>query len=260
MTASPELRILENSQELAAEAADLFVWLGRQAIHANGCFRVALAGGSTPRALHRALTAPDPAPQVDWTKVEFFFGDERGVPPNHPESNFGMADDTLFRPLGIRPQQIFRMTGEAADLDQAALDYEAVLRRQFGTAAPAWPHFDLILLGLGEDGHTASLFPDTAALDERTRLVIANRSPKGIAQRLTLTVPVVNQARAVVFLVSGSGKAIAAQSVLEAREADSRRFPAKLIRPEQGRLIWLLDQAAAAELTLSKQRLVSHEE
>ncbi|TAJ07616.1 MAG: 6-phosphogluconolactonase [Nitrospirae bacterium] len=260
MNAGPELRILENGRELAAEAADLFVWLGNQAIPNKGRFRVALSGGSTPTILHRALATPDLAKQVDWTKVEFFFGDERGVPPDHPESNFGMADATLFRPLGVKPDRIFRMHGEAKDQEQAAREYEAVLHRQFGTKPPAWPHFDLILLGLGEDGHTASLFPGSEALHERTRLVVPSRSPKRVPQRLTLTVPIVNQAQTVVFLVSGAGKAAVVRQVLEGRETDRAQLPAQLIRPEQGRLIWFLDQAAASELALSKQGLVSHEE
>nr|MBI3613189.1 6-phosphogluconolactonase [Nitrospirota bacterium] len=260
MNAGPELRILENSLELAAEAADLFVWLGKQALQAGGQFRVALSGGSTPKALHRALAAPGLARQLDWTKVEFFFGDERGVPPDHPESNFGMADATLFRPLGVKHDRIFRMHGEAKDQEQAAREYEAVLHRQFGTKPPAWPRFDLILLGLGEDGHTASLFPGTEALHERTHLVLPSRSPKGAPRRLTLTVPIVNQAQTVVFLVSGGGKAAVVKHVLEGQESDRARLPAQLIRPEQGRLIWFLDQAAASELALSKQGLVSHEE
>lgn len=260
MNAGPELRILENSRELAAEAADLFAWLGNQAIQNKGRFRVALSGGSTPRALHGELTMPRLAGQVDWEKVEFFFGDERGVPPDHPDSNFGMADATLFRPLGVKQDRIFRMHGEAKDQEQAAREYEALLHRQFGTKPPAWPRFDLILLGLGEDGHTASLFPGSEVLRERTRLVLPSRSPKGVPQRLTLTVPIVNQAQTVVFLVSGGGKAAVVRQVLEGRETDHTRLPAQLIRPEQGRLIWFLDQAAASELALSKQGLVSHEE
>ena len=260
MSAGPELHIIENSEEVAAEAADLFVWLGKQAIQTGGRFRVALSGGSTPRALHRALAAPGLARQLDWTKVEFFFGDERCVPPDHPESNYGMADATLFRPLGIAAQQVFRMHGEAKDQNQAAREYEAVLHRQFGTKPPTWPHFDLILLGLGEDGHTASLFPGTEALHERIRLVVPNRSPKGVAPRLTLTIPIVNQAQTVVFLVSGGSKASVVKQVLEGRETDRNRPPAQLIHPEQGRLIWFLDRAAASELALSKQGLVSHEE
>ncbi len=260
MSAGPELHIIENSGKLAAEAADLFIWLGNQVIQTGGRFRVALSGGSTPKALHSALAAPSLARQLDWTQVEFFFGDERCVPPDHPESNFGMADETLFRPLAIKQDRIFRMNGEAEDRNQAAREYEAVLHRRFGTKPPAWPRFDLILLGLGEDGHTASLFPGTDVLNERTRLVVASRSPKGIAHRLTFTIPVVNQARTVVFLVNGSGKAAVAKQILEGSPSGGTRFPAQLIHPEQGRLIWFLDQPAASELALSKQGLVSHEE
>lgn len=259
MGGRPELRIFDEARELAAEAADLFVWLAGQAIGRGGRFRVALSGGSTPRALYRALAEPALARRVDWTTVEFFFGDERGVPPDHPESNFGLANQALFRPLGIPEDHVFRMKGESADVESAARDYEALLRRQFHAEPPAWPHFDLILLGLGEDAHTASLFPGTPALHEQTRLVVPNRAPQGIPLRLTLTAPVVNQARTVVFLVSGSAKAEAVKHVLE-DPGDGDRWPAKLIRPAQGRLLWFLDQPAAAGLTVARQQIVSHEE
>jgi len=259
MSGRPELRIFDEARELAAEAADLVVWLAGQAIGRGGRFRVALSGGSTPRALYRALTEPALARQVDWTAVEFFFGDERGVPPDHPESNFGLADQALFRPLGVDESRIFRMKGESADAEAAARDYEALLRRQFHAEPPAWPRFDLVLLGLGEDAHTASLFPGTPALRETSRLVVPNRAPQGIAQRLTLTAPVVNQAQTVVFLVSGASKAEAVQHVLE-DPGDGDRWPAKLIRPAPGRLLWFLDQPAAARLTVARQQIVSHEE
>lgn len=259
MAARPELRIFHEARELAAEAADLFVWLGGQAIRSAGRCRVALSGGSTPRALYEQLTVPALARQLDWAKVDFFFGDERGVPPDHPESNFGTAHEALFRPLGIAPERIFRMPGEAADIEAAAHEYEAVLRRELRAPAPAIPRFDLILLGLGEDGHTASLFPGAPALEERTRLVVPARSPKGIPQRLTVTVPVVNQAASVVFLVSGPSKAEAVRHVLE-DPADSGRWPAKLVQPAQGRLLWFLDQPAASQLTVAKRQIVSHEE
>ena len=259
MSAGPELHICDNGQELATEAADLCIWLGKQAIHERGRFRVALAGGSTPRSLYNVLAQPGSAKQLDWSKAELFFGDERCVPPDHPDSNFRMADETLLRPLGIGQGRIFRMQGETADPEQAARDYDATLRRQFGVTPPARPSFDLILLGLGEDGHTASLFPGTNALQEKAGLVATSRSPQGIAQRLTLTIPIVNQARTVVFLVSGGSKASVVRQVLEGPQPGGL-FPAQLIRPEQGRLIWLLDRAAAAELTVSKQQLASHEE
>jgi 6-phosphogluconolactonase len=266
MSPAPELRILDDVREVAQEAADLFVWLGKQAIATGGTFRVALSGGSTPKELYGRLAAPDLSGQLDWKKVELYFGDERCVPPDHPESNFGMADATLFRPLKIAPERIFRMRGEAADPHEAARHYEAVIRSQFGTPAQMWPSFDLILLGLGEDGHTASLFPGTPALDERVRLVVANQAPRGVTNRLTLTAIAINQARAVMFLVSGAGKADAVRTVIEGQgkqqqdESFDRRVPARLIKPVNGRLIWFLDRAAAAGLTVAKQSVISHEE
>jgi 6-phosphogluconolactonase len=260
MAAAPEIRIFNEAEDLACEAADLFVWLGGQAIASSGRFRVALSGGSTPKTMQGLLAGEAFDGQVDWRRVEFYFGDERCVPPDHPESNYGMAEATLFRPLRIPPEQVFRMAGEAFDPAQAARDYEGLIRTRFGTPAPDWPRFDLVILGLGEDGHTASLFPGTRALDERERLVVDNRSPRGVPSRLTCTAPLINQAQAVLFLVSGASKAAAARAVLEDRDRDPARFPAKLIRPVQGRLIWFLDRAAASELTLAKQQVVSHEE
>ena len=260
MAGQMEIRIFNDVQDLAREAADLFVWLGGQAISGGGVFRVALAGGSTPKAIHAMLVEPVFAGQLDWRRVEFYFGDERCVPPDHAESNYGMANATLFQPLRIKPEQIFRMAGEAGDPAQAARDYETLLRARFACPAPGWPRFDLVLLGMGDDGHTASLFPGTAALQERQRLIVANQSPRGIPTRLTFTAALINQAREVLFLVSGAAKAEVAQTVLEGRDVDPARFPARLIRPEQGRLLWFLDGAAAAQLTTAKQQVVSHEE
>jgi 6-phosphogluconolactonase len=262
MTTAPELRILDSPEAVAQEAADLFAWLAQEAVKTSGHCRVALSGGSTPRALYAVLVR-DFAGQVPWPRVEFFFGDERAVPPAHEASNFRLADEHLFRPLKISSQQIFRMQGEASDLDAEAHRYDALLRQQCQSPASAWPRFDVVLLGLGDDAHTASLFPGTAALAEQQRLVTTNRSPQGVAHRLTLTVPAINQARAVMFLVTGASKARAVQAVLEdppQGRPDPMRLPARLIHPSEGRLIWLLDQAAAADLTISKQQIVSHEE
>jgi 6-phosphogluconolactonase len=259
---APELRVLNDRKELAGEAAELFVWLGKQVIEQGGRFQVTLSGGSTPRALYATLASRPFSEQLDWKRVEFYFGDERCVPPDHPESNFRMAEEALFGPLKIAPERIFRMKGEA-DPDEAARQYEALIRERFGAAPPTCPSFDLVLLGLGEDAHTASLFPDTPALGEQGRLVVANQSPQGVKNRLTLTAAAINQAQTVVFLVSGASKAEAVCSVLDERDRrglDSRRLPAQLIRPVEGRLIWLLDGAAAAGLTIAKQGIVSHEE
>lgn len=257
---NPEVRILDDGKELAREAADLFVWLGEQALREGRPFRVALSGGSTPRALHAALAGPPFAHRLDWSRLEFYFGDERCVPPDHPESNYGMANETLFRPLKIAEDQVSRMAGEASDHDQAARQYEEVVRARVCPTGSLWPEFDLVLLGLGEDAHTASLFPGTAALDESRRLVMANTAPQGIKNRITLTAPAINHARTVVFLVSGAGKAKAVESVLHDRSVDARRAPAKLIRPVAGRMIWFLDRAAASTLPVSQQDLTYDEE
>ncbi|MGH7259373.1 MAG: 6-phosphogluconolactonase [Nitrospiraceae bacterium] len=258
MSAS-ELRILEHGDELAREAVDFVVWLGEQAIAHHGRFRLALSGGSTPKALYTLLAGAALATRLDWSRAAFFFGDERCVPPDHADSNFRMANETLLKPLKIAQDRVFRMRGEDAP-DTAARHYEDSIRKEFGVAAPARPSFDLILLGLGDDGHTASLFPQTQVLSEGQRLVVPNQAPQGVKQRLTFTVPLINHAQTVVFLVSGASKAPAVLAVLEEKTADSRRYPAKLVQPENGRLIWFLDRAAAAELATEQQRVVSHEE
>lgn len=259
MAHAREIRIMQDGDELAREAAELFLWLGEQALAANGRFRVALAGGTTPATLHATLASSEYAHRLDWKKVRFFFGDERCVPPSHAESNFGMANATLFQPLKIAPEQIFRMKGEEPP-EAAARQYEQLLRQEWLGSDPSLPRFDLILLGLGEDGHTASLFPGTSALHEQTRLVVPGTAPKGIQARVTLTFPVLNRASVVLFLATGRQKAGIARMVLEKAPADAPSLPAALVCPASGRLIWFLDRAAAAELTASRQGMSSHEE
>ena len=245
---------------MAREAADFFIWLAGQAKEGAGPVRIALSGGSTPEALYKILATADLAARVKWQAVEFYFGDERCVPPDHPESNFRLADVTLFQPLRIDRKNIFRMEGELQDPNQGARNYEALLRRKFGGSASGWPRFDLLLLGMGDDGHTASLFPGTPALDEREHLVLANHAPRGVRDRITFTAPLINAAKIVLFLVCGASKAPAAKAVLEDGGQDPHTFPSRLIRPSQGRLIWFLDRSAAADLSLARQQVVSHEE
>lgn len=190
----------------------------------------------------------------------FLFGDERCVPPDHPESNFAMAQATLFQPLRIAPEQIFRMKGEAEDPADAARLYEATLRQLTHCSPPAFPQIDLVLLGLGEDGHTASLFPGSPALDDPAHAVTVTESPKGVPHRLTLTLGVINQATVVLFLVNGADKAPMVRAVLESVNAAERALPASRVAPESGQLIWLVDQAAAGQLTThSSQRLRGEE-
>lgn len=260
MTVAAEVRIFQDPEELAREAAEFCIWLAGQSIAGTGRFRVALSGGSTPRTLYAMLASPPLATQVDWAHVEFYFGDERCVSPDHPESNYRTANAALFQPLHISPENVFRMAGDAPDPNEAARGYEALLRRQFGVPAPGWPCFDLVLLGLGDDAHTASLFPGTKALEESARLVVPNQASRGVRERITFTAPLINAAKVILLLVCGADKASAVHAVLEGAKPETKRYPAQLIRPSQGRLIWFLDRAAASGLTVAKQQVVSHEE
>ncbi len=235
------LRILEDPAGLAATAAREFAARAAGAVRERGRFAVALAGGSTPRSAYELL-ARDYADGVDWRRVHFFFGDERPVPPDHPDSNYRMAREALL--AKVPAGSVHRMRGELPP-EEAALLYEEELRSFF--AGEPVPRFDLILLGLGEDGHTASLFPHTRALEETGRLVVANPVPKLGTTRITLTLPVINAARAVIFLVSGREKAEALRAVLGG-SADPRQYPARLVRPVAGELLWLADRTAAASL------------
>lgn len=226
--------------------------VGTAAIAARGRFLIALSGGSTPRSLYTRLASPDCADRLDWSRVQVLFGDERAVPPTHADSNFAMADQTLFTPLRLAPAQIHRMRGED-EPEAAAAQYENTLRRFTAGGGGAWPILDLVLLGMGEDGHTASLFPNGPELHERTRWVTPSYSPQGTRTRLTLTLGVINRASVVLFLVAGANKATVVRHLLEPQTDDAVRYPAALVQPVAGQLVWYLDQAAAAKLTRSQQ-------
>ena len=237
--------MLPGGDALAEEAARQFETAARTAIESGGTFRVALSGGSTPRAVHDRLTRAPHRRGIDWGRVHFFFGDERCVPPDSDRSNYRMARETLFEPLRIRPDRIFRMKGEAPP-KEAAAEYarllEAELRRERG-----WPSFDFVFLGLGTDGHTASLFPGTRALEEKTAPATANWVPKLREWRLTATYPLLNAARRVVFLVAGDEKRAAASTILK-RRPGWRELPAARVRPRRGTVLWLLDEEAGGNL------------
>jgi 6-phosphogluconolactonase len=243
------IRPVATARELSHAAAELFVSLGQQAMAARHRFTIALAGGSTPRRLY-ALLATDPwRSQLDWSAVECFFGDERAVAPEHAESNYRMAHDALLGPLAVPAPRIHRMQAERADLAAAAADYQAELAKVFDLSVDAPPPvFDLVLLGLGSDGHTASLFPHTEALLVDLAWVAANEVPQLDTHRMTLTLPVLNRAANVIFLVTGADKAAVLAEVLEG-PPDPARLPSQSIRPSAGNLLWLVDQAAAAQLT-----------
>ncbi len=235
----PNVRVFEDPRDLEEAAAESFVEQARKAIEDTERFAVALAGGSTPKRAYEVLAKEYGEPgDLDWSKVHAFFGDERTVPPDHADSNYRMAHDALLSHVPVG--SVHRMHGELDPPEAAAL-YEEDLEAFFGT-----PRFDLVLLGIGEDGHTASLFPRTPALDARDRWAVENPVEKLDTVRLTLTVPTINAARTVVFLVAGEGKAEALKKILES-DADPHDYPAKLVRPATGP-VWLVDEAAAGLL------------
>jgi len=240
--ASVQFTVRRSVAEAAATTADRFVDAARRAFDERGRFYVALSGGSTPKQVYPLLASPPRRDAVDWSRVEFFWGDERAVPPDHPESNFGVAYQMLLANLAhVRPEAIHRMPAEARDLDAAALAYEAEMRLTFELRGTKPPSFDLIWLGMGPDGHVASLFPGTAGLDERERWVIANWVPSLKAWRMSLTFPVLNAAREEIVVTTGSAKADALRRV---RGGDSD-LPAARLRPS--RLEWIVDAAASGE-------------
>jgi 6-phosphogluconolactonase len=244
MTCIRIVEVLPTPAALFHAAAEEFNRLGRAAIAERGRFTVALSGGSTPRSLY-SLLAKDYA-GFPWGDTFLFFGDERHVPPDHPDSNYRMVNEALLSKVPVPASNVYRVTAENPDANAAALEYEDKLRKFFKLAPGEFPHFDLILLGLGPDGHTASLFPDSEGLKEQSRLVIANWVEKFNTHRITFTFPVLNHATDVMFLSSGENKADMVREILEGHHVPP--FPAQQIEPE-GRLVWMLDQAAAAKLT-----------
>lgn len=240
MASPPEIRVLSSAEDLFQAAAAEFVSLAQSAVRANGRFTVALAGGSTPKSLYQLLANRSDLP---WDKMYFFFGDERHVPPDHPDSNYRMAYVAMLSK--VPPENVFRVRTEARDAVAAAADYQQTLQSFFHLGPGEFPGFDLMLLGLGPDGHTASLFPGSAALQETRRLVVANWVEEFHSYRITFTYPVLNHAACVLFLVSGQEKAHALHQIIEGA-AD---LPAKQVHPAGGKLLWMIDRAAASGLS-----------
>ncbi len=253
-----EVRILDDAEDVARAAAGEFRRRAEDAIADRGRFAAALSGGSTPRLLFRALTKPA-AGDLPWNRIHLFWGDERTVPPDHPDSNFRMVHEELLSRVAVPAANIHRMRGEDPDPAAAAADYEAELRGFFGLGPGQVPRFDLVFLGMGADGHTASLFPRSEALIARERLVAAPWIEALGSRRLTLTTPVLNHATCVVFLVVGGDKAATLRRVLE----DPRRpveLPAQSVDPEDGELLWLVDAPAGRLLSLRFRRWPSKAE
>src|SRR6266576_5146757 len=248
MTTNQEVRILADANSIAKTAAAEFLQAARESVSEKGSFSVALAGGSTPKVLY-GLLASNPLLQakVPWGKIQFFFGDERHVPPDHAESNFRMASEAMFSRAPVQPQQVHRIHGENANVTDAAEEYERELRAAFQLKTGELPRFDLVLLGMGPEGHTASLFPGTKALKEERRLVVSNWVGKLYTDRITLTPPVLNNAAQVIFMVHGEEKAPALKAVLEG-PYEPDQLPAQIIKPQEGKVLWLLDPTAAGML------------
>lgn len=243
-----EVRILPDATALSRAAADEFLQVARAAIDARGRFMAALSGGSTPKAIYSLLAADQKtgAHPLPWEKVHVFFGDERHVPPDHADSNYRMANEALLSKVPIPPENIHRVRAEL-DAAHAAAEYEAELKSVFHPRANELPRFDLVMLGMGPDGHTASLFPGSTALAERRALVCATWVEKFKSHRITFTFPLLNAAAEVLFVVGGTDKTDMLRNVLRG-DPSGQRYPAQEIRPTAGRPIWLVDEAAAARV------------
>jgi 6-phosphogluconolactonase len=239
------VQVFEDAEAVARAAAETFARLAREAFEGRGAFSVALSGGTTPRRVYELLASDEFRGRVPWEGVHVFFGDERMVPPDHADSNYRMANEALLSRVPVPAENVHRIDG-LGDAAASASDYESVMRGFFGEEAE-WPRLDLVFLGMGDDGHTASLFPGTAALGELRAWAAANWVEKLGAWRVTLTAPALNAARSVVFLVNGAGKAERLREVLKG-ERDPSRLPSQLIDPRGGSLSWYVDSAAAAKL------------
>jgi 6-phosphogluconolactonase len=238
---SPTISVFETPDQLAIAAAERFV---EEANRQQERFSVALAGGTTPRRVYELLGSKQFKDRIEWSNVFLFFGDERCVPPAHPDSNYAMVRAALISKVPIPPANVRRIKGEMEPAE-SALEYEKEVREFF--PGVEWPRFDLVLLGMGEDGHTASLFPGSQALEESSRWVLATRNEDSGQDRITLTLPLFNHAAHVIFIVTGEKKAQRLAKVLRPK-VSQEQFPAQLVNPYNGKLEWLVDAAAATGL------------
>lgn len=238
------IRVFADLAELTRAAAEEIARLTENAVAARGLCTWALSGGSTPRPLYEALASDPYRGRLPWSAIHLFWGDERHVPPDHPESNYRMAREAMIDRVPVPPGNVHRVAAEDPDARRAASAYESELRSFFALAPGEWPVFDLMLLGIGPDGHTASLFPGSPVLRERDLLVAAPWAEAQRMFRVTLTPPVLNHSRLSLFLVSGEDKADALRAVLEG-EREPNRYPAQVV---EGNVLWMVDRAAASRL------------
>lgn len=249
-----EIRVVQDLPALYREGAREFRRAATDAVNERGAFYVALAGGSTPRGMFSLLASVATwRENIPWQHIHFFWGDERHVPPEHPDSNYRMANDALLSHVPVPVENIHRIPAELPYSVQAAAEYERELVSVFALNSNELPQFDLVLLGMGTEGHTVSLFPGTKALHETNKLVVANWVGKLYAWRITLTAPVINHARNIVFMIGGQDKALALKGVFEG-PIEPEQLPAQLINPTDGQLVWLLDQAAASLLDVHAKK------
>jgi 6-phosphogluconolactonase len=248
-TVRVEIQVVKDLEAISRTAAKMIIHQATGMKSGSNPFTLALSGGSTPRRLHKRLSHETfAAGELSWDKIHFFWGDERHVPPDDPQSNFRMAQETLFASAPVPVQNIHRVHAEEPDAVIAAEKYERDLNSFFNLKTGQMPRLDCVLLGIGADGHTASLFPATTALKEKKRLVVANWVEKFQHHRITMTVPVLNHAAQVIFLVSGQEKAEVLKEILEGNYRPDL-LPAQLIRPVHGKLLWLVDEAAGSCLS-----------
>jgi len=243
-----EVQILPDAAAIARRAAERIIESAAAAVKERGVFTISLAGGSTPKTLY-TLLATDPAfkSKMPWDKTQFFFGDERHVPPDDSESNFRMANESMLSKLSLKPEQVLRIKAEYDDAEKAAKEYEQTLRSSFKLSDSQLPRFDVLLLGMGDEGHTLSLFPGTKALHDNGRLVMSNWVGKFFTTRITTTAPVASNSALVIFMITKADKALALKAVLEG-PYEPEQLPSQLIQPKNGKLLWLLDTTAASKL------------
>lgn len=242
------IQTFADPKSLAHAAVAHFVQIAREAIETQDKFTVALSGGSTPKALYALLATAPWQNQLDWNQVHLFWGDERHVPPSDSSSNFRMTQEQLLSQVPIPPENIHRIKAENPNANAAAIEYERELKHFFQLGEHEFPRFDLVLLGMGANGHTASLFPGTDAVHEQSRLVVAPWVEELNTDRITLTPPVINNAAKIIFFVTGTEKAAPLKAVLEGPYQPDR-LPAQIIHPTQGKVVWMVDQAAASALS-----------
>jgi 6-phosphogluconolactonase len=246
MAGNREIIVCQNQEDIFKRAADLFVKLANERIDSQGRFSVALSGGSTPRGMFALLASDDYRSRVDWSKVHLFWGDERSVAPDHKDSNYRMANEAMISKVPVPPENVNRMQAEESDIDAAAAKYETLLKQHFNLKEGQWPQFDLLLLGMGDDGHTASLFPGTKALAEKDRIVVSNWVEKFNTNRMTMTAPAINNSRVILFMAAGEGKRGPLKEVLSGKR-NTDLYPSQLIEATDGKVIWMVDEAAVGE-------------